>query len=265
MKKSKILWPIRIAMIALALVCVSTFVVGYTFSKYVKSADNGAQTATVAKFGVTLSKEGTLFAEDYEKQETATESITYSVESSSTAKKLAPGTPNGEGVGSLILTATIENTSEVAIELKSSILASSVTGWEVGGKAYEPVRFTISKNDGAKTYYYDGTDWDSETAVTVAASQFTTDIGATEYVAALTAKTVTYTISWVWAYEDNTTTYLYTNGTDYATAAEYTEMAEGEDKDAYEVASNDVLDTIIGEAGVATLTVAASITATQIN
>ena len=55
----------RVAGLLLALVLVTSCFVGGTFAKYVTSGDS-TDSARVAKFGVTVKANGTVFAEEYE-------------------------------------------------------------------------------------------------------------------------------------------------------------------------------------------------------
>ena len=108
MKKN---WTMRAGAVLVALTLVTSCFVGGTFAKYT-TAGTGTDSARVAKFGVTVTANGTTFAKEYNtdnKDVAAT--ITKSVISSDDRNVVAPGT-KGEMVAM-----TLSGTPEVAVEV----------------------------------------------------------------------------------------------------------------------------------------------------
>ena len=95
MKKNVFL---KIAAAMLVLCLASTCAIGTTFAKYT-TADSAADTARVAKWGITVAVSGTLFGTDY--AATTNDSIAaatqQSVSSLDAANVVAPGTKNFTG------------------------------------------------------------------------------------------------------------------------------------------------------------------------
>ena len=81
---------LKLAGILLALVLVTSCFVGGTFAKYVTKG-TGSDSARVAKFGVKVTANGTMFAKEYD---TDTENVKATIAKSvfSTDKVIAPGT-----------------------------------------------------------------------------------------------------------------------------------------------------------------------------
>ena len=80
----------RAAVLMLALVLITSYFVGGTFAKYVTSK-SGTDSARVAKFGVTVTANGDVFAKEYDTDDqTVVGTIAKSV--ISTDKVVAPGT-----------------------------------------------------------------------------------------------------------------------------------------------------------------------------
>ena len=61
---SKKNWTLRAAVLMLALVLITSCFVGGTFAKYV-TGGSGTDSARVAKFGVTVTANGTMFSKEY--------------------------------------------------------------------------------------------------------------------------------------------------------------------------------------------------------
>ena len=151
MKKNKMM---RIASVLLVAVLLTTSIISGTFAKYVTSTSTVA-TATVAKFGVTASATGTLFNETYATDDTSvSDSDTDSISVKSTAKVVAPGTKNTDG-----LTFAFTGTPEVDVKitfaiqsgykdvfLKGSSLPDKTTSgtgtFDLTGE-YHPIKFTL--------------------------------------------------------------------------------------------------------------------------
>lgn len=111
MKKNKMM---RLASMLLVVTLLSTCIISGTFAKYV-TADSASDTARVAKWGMTVSAGGSLFAEYYypfSTEETSNQisAITRcSADSSNSENIVAPGTKNDVGV-----TLSVKGTPEVA-------------------------------------------------------------------------------------------------------------------------------------------------------
>jgi hypothetical protein len=118
MKKNRMM---RVASVLLVAVLLTTSAISGTFAKYVTSAAV-ADSARVAKWGVTVTASGSLFEYRYsndgdiEKDENNND-IGYTVVCSSTSQDVvAPGTKNETG-----LTFTIEGSPEVAVNIDFNI------------------------------------------------------------------------------------------------------------------------------------------------
>ena len=125
MKKNKFL---RIASALLMLCLITTCAVSGTFAKYTTS-DSDSDTARVAKWGVTIGVDGTLFGSKYDTNE-ATENKNSIVATSTnvasangTDRIVAPGTKNDKG-----LKIALKGAPEVQYKLEaSSITAATAT------------------------------------------------------------------------------------------------------------------------------------------
>jgi hypothetical protein len=119
--------------------------VGGTYAKYTTSGV-GSDSATVAKFGVTVTPSGSLFATTYATTDTTDTGITNSV--SSSGNVVAPGTSGGP------LTLSLSGTPEVAVRVT---LALAGSGEDSSGPtdiylgttsdaqgAYHPLKYTLS-------------------------------------------------------------------------------------------------------------------------
>lgn len=137
----------RAAGLLLVLVLATSCFVGSTFAKYVTSG-NGSDTARVAKFGVTVTGENTLFATKYEKtDENYTESKFSVVAANASAdendkttgdKVIAPGTSGA------MTQFNVSGTPEVAVRVSYGA-ELSLTNWTVDGdKEYCPLVFTVN-------------------------------------------------------------------------------------------------------------------------
>mgnify|MGYP003289711648 CR=1 FL=1 len=122
MKKNKSMRAAGGLMIATLL---STSIVSGTYAKYVTS-DSASDTARVAKFGVEVKADGTLFDTTYKSVENdnvpgagETNAAILTVQSSNDDKLVAPGTKNGEGI-SFSVTGQPEVDVAVKIEIKNT-------------------------------------------------------------------------------------------------------------------------------------------------
>lgn len=204
MKKNR---TMRVAALLLALTLMTSCFVGGTFAKYT-SSDNGSDMARVAKWGVEVAIDATMFADAYKDEavtwtenETSTD-ITVQADTKNT-KVVAPGT-EGDLAGF-----TVTGTPEVDVEV---VYTAELTleNWEINGDEYCPIIFTVNSVD-----YYIGMN-----TVTVGGTDYTpTDIaGLIEVVEAAIVASYAYyhtntdlsavnddlTISWRWEYVKST-------------------------------------------------------------
>ena len=134
MKKNYVM---RFAAVLLVLVLLSTCVVSGTFAKYVTKGE-ATDTATVAKFGVTVTVSSDAFATEYDKDDTSV-SIDKTVKSSAADKDvLAPGTKG------TLATLSITGTPEVAVNIKYEATLDLGDNWKVGAEVYCPLVFEVN-------------------------------------------------------------------------------------------------------------------------
>ena len=191
MKKN---FMMRAASVLLVAVMLTTCAISGTFAKYV-TADEGSDTARVAKFGVQIAaKDFDMFAPEYDTTDKAKFSGEKSVSSDNGDDLLAPGTSGS--FGNIAITGTPEVAVEVAI-----VPTVAITGdWIVDGDFYCPV--VVKVNDA--TFY--GCDYGSAESFATAIAD---NIKAKSAVyAAKTDLSAIYNtenldISWAWAFEKN--------------------------------------------------------------
>ena len=186
---SKKNWTLRAAVLMLALVLITSCFVGGTFAKYVTSG-SGTDSARVAKFGVTVTANGDVFAKEYDtNDQTVVGTIAKSV--ISTDKVVAPGTTsNGDFVA-----ATITGTPEDAASLQ-------LENWkDADGKFYCPLVFKIKTPEGNQAII--GTDYTSadlmKAALANAVASYTKDYAPGTDLSGKAADTLA--ISWEWPFE----------------------------------------------------------------
>lgn len=185
---------LKLAGILLALVLVTSCFVGGTFAKYVTSG-TGKDTARVAKFGVTVTANGTMFAKEYD---TDTGNVKGTIARSvlSTDKVIAPGTK-----GSMV-SMTIKGTPEVAVNVRYKATVK-LDNWvykadeSETGEFYCPIKIKV----GDEIYF--GYDYPSaerfknavETAINGYSDNYAPGTDLTKAKAPV--------VSWAWAFEDN--------------------------------------------------------------
>lgn len=152
---------LKLAGILLALVLVTSCFVGGTFAKYVTSG-TGKDTARVAKFGVTVTANGTMFAKEYDTDtENVKKLIASSVISDKTDDKnlVAPGTKGD------MVKMTIEGKPEVAVNVRYSATVTLSDNWlykereDSAGEFYCPITIKVGTKDGNEIFC--GLDYDS--------------------------------------------------------------------------------------------------------
>lgn len=155
MRKNKMM---RTAAVLGVATMLTASVISGTFAKYTVS-DSASDSAQVAKFGVEITTNGSMFAKTYATDDKTVTGIANSVISSGDDKNVvAPGT-SGDLVES-----TITGTPEVAVNVKREATLT-LTGWESKQEAsaesasyYCPIKINVGK-----TAYY-GLDYSSADA-----------------------------------------------------------------------------------------------------
>ena len=198
---SKKNWTLRAAVLMLALVLITSCFVGGTFAKYVTSG-SGTDSARVAKFGVTVTASGDLFAKEYATDDqTVVGTIAKSV--ISTDKVVAPGTEsNGDFVA-----ATVTGTPEVAVRVsyKLDTATLQLENWKDGdGKFYCPLVFKVKTPDGNTVI--SGMEFQTaeamKAALVNAVAAYTKDYAPGTDLSGKAAETLA--ISWEWPFETGT-------------------------------------------------------------
>ena len=196
MKKNR---AMRIAALLLVLTMMTSCFVGGTFAKYTVGTNTTADTARVAKWGVTVEGTGVAFSDSY--KDTATtyavnEALnTITVQSVTEGEKvIAPGT-NGT-----LAAFEISGAPEVDTEVTYSA-ELTLTGWEIAGAVYCPIVFTITVNGTPTEYKIGGAITDTaalelavETAIVNATQTYHTNNNLSN--AADDLK-----VEWAWAFE----------------------------------------------------------------
>lgn len=197
---SKKNWTLRAAVLMLALVLITSCFVGGTFAKYVTSK-SGTDSARVAKFGVTVTANGDVFAKEYDTNDQAVVgTIAKSV--ISTDKVVAPGTKsNGDFVA-----ATITGTPEVAVRVSYKLDAATLQleNWKDGdGQFYCPLVFKVKTSNGNTVI----SGMEFQTAEAMKAALVNTVAAYTKDYAPgtdLSKAAETLAISWEWPFETGT-------------------------------------------------------------
>ena len=198
---SKKNWTLRAAVLMFALVLITSCFVGGTFAKYVTSG-SGTDSARVAKFGVTVTANGTMFAKEYATDDqTVVGTIAKSV--ISTDKVVAPGTEsNGDFVA-----ATVTGTPEVAVRVsyKLDTATLQLENWKDGdGKFYCPLVFKVKTPDGNTVI--SGMEFQTaeamKAALVNAVAAYTRDYAPGTDLSGKAADTLA--ISWEWPFETGT-------------------------------------------------------------
>ena len=191
-------WTLRAAVLMLALVLITSCFVGGTFAKYVTSG-SGTDSARVAKFGVTVTANGDVFAKEYDTDDqTVVGTIAKSV--ISTDKVVAPGTTsNGNFVA-----ATVTGTPEVAVRVSYKLDAATLQleNWKDGdGKFYCPLVFKVKTTNGNTVI--SGMDFQTAEAMKAtlvnAVAAYTKDYAPGTDLSGKAADTLA--ISWEWPFE----------------------------------------------------------------
>lgn len=143
---------LKLAGILLALVLVTSCFVGGTFAKYV-TGGTGSDSARVAKFGVTVTANGSTFAEEYATNDETVGTITKSVVSSERKKVVAPGTKGD------MVSMTLSGSAEVAVKVTYKATVDLGEKWVADGVYYCPLVITVNNKDINGLDYENATDF----------------------------------------------------------------------------------------------------------
>ena len=238
MKKTKLM---RAALLLLVLTLITSCFVGGTFAKYVTS-EKGSDTARVAKWGVTVTANGSTFAKDYDTDNAdVARTIAKSVVSSDTDKNVvAPGTKGD------MVKMTLKGKPEVAVSVNYAA-EFDVTGWTVDNSFYCPLIITVSKQSGdgsTSNSIIMGRDFNSEeefeNAVKAEIAAHSDVYEAGTDLSAAEVKNKSLSVSWAWPFENTVDP-----------NAEYPQTNDN--------------DTKLGNAGTAQISLAITTTVTQID
>lgn len=179
-----------------ALLAVVLGMGGQTFAKYIETHEATAQTATVAKWGLVANVQANdIFGSNYYDGPLATTAAgtTLVVDGTGDAKVVAPGTTGS-------MTFTVTGTAEVRAKMTVSLAGSTTVELKQGGSVvYEPIKWTLTKDDGIST---------TVVAENKNLADITTAVsGVKEYIAPNTTLGTTYTLSWSWPFDGVNDTY----------------------------------------------------------
>lgn len=189
MRKNKMM---RLASALLIAVLLTTCAISGTFAKYTTTG-TGTDSATVAKWGVVITANGSSFAKQYATDDAGVVgTIANSVVG--TNKVIAPGTQG------TMVAATISGTPEVAVKVTYEATVT-LTGWTVNTDTYYcPLEITVGTGEDAHTYK--GTSYESaakfKEAIETAINGY-----SDEYAPNTNLGTITVPVSWKWAFEGN--------------------------------------------------------------
>lgn len=192
---------IKAAVLMLVLVLITSCFVGGTFAKYVTS-DSGSDTARVAKFGVTVTATGTMFAKKYATDDASVVgTIAESVISSNDKNLVAPGTKGD------MASMTLTGTPEVAVKVTYDATKVKLENWTLADNTfYCPLVFKIKNAEGKTTTILGTgfTDADKlESAIVEAINGYSNEYAANTNLAEKGGDSLT--VSWEWPFETGDT------------------------------------------------------------
>ena len=189
---------LKLAGILLALVLVTSCFVGGTFAKYVTSG-TGKDTARVAKFGVTVTANGTMFAKEYD---TGTENVKGTIAKSVVSDKTDDKNLVAPGTSGNMVSMTLAGKPEVAVNVRYTANVTLSNNWvyKTGENADEEFYCPIKIKVGDEIYF--GYDYPSaerfknavETAINGYSDNYAPGTDLT--------KAKAPAVSWAWAFED---------------------------------------------------------------
>lgn len=167
MKKNKTL---RAAGILFLATMLTTCMTAGTFAKYTTS-DSAEDSARVAKFGVTVTADGSLFGEEYASVDNGNKPITFTGDTNTGTVQVAtqgenvvaPGTKNGTGLGF-----TVAGTPEVDVQLTATVNDSDIKDVYLKAGSYAVLsklnNVTEENFEADKLYVLDGGDYSHPTS-----------------------------------------------------------------------------------------------------
>ena len=174
---------------------------GTTFAKYTNSANKGATSATVAKWGFTVSAKGELFGKMYGSDtKVAASGDNAVIVSSGDYNVVAPGS---SGSVTFTINGTAEVNAKISVvignedfqDISLSKEDSNPLDEEDDGFTYNPIKWTISKNGTTAAAALKENE-DPETMLRGWAND------SKEYKANSESVNLTYTLSWKWEFEN---------------------------------------------------------------
>jgi hypothetical protein len=187
----------HIAACLLAIVLVTSSIIGTTFAKYV-TAESGTDSARVAKWGITISATGNLFSNQYVNKDNGNEAGTTNLTIKSTENVVAPGSQNTTGL-TIGVTGTPEVDYTIAVENNTTtkdVFLKAGT-YKVGDEEYTittdyyPIKYTVN----------DGTNSTSNITLAQAITNISTGLNTNNTVGTETNKS--YKLTWTWTFDDN--------------------------------------------------------------
>ena len=190
----------RIGSTALVLTMMTSYIITGTYAKYA-SQNTQNDTARVAKFGVNIAANGSLFGKQYVNADGGNELGSTNLTVSSSEQVVAPGTQNTEGITFTVsgtpevdvsISIMANSTSKVFLKQRSGFYPNTVTENSTTDKFdvtanYYPVLYTLKKN---------GDTVAGATNVTFA--DLATKLQETTTYDAGTTLNATYNITWKW-------------------------------------------------------------------
>lgn len=185
MKKN---WTMRVGVALVALTLITSCFVGGTFAKYT-TAGTGTDTARVAKFGVTVTATGNMFADKYDTADNAATVVSQGGE-----KVVAPGTKGN------MASITLLGVPEVDVKVTYEATVELNDHWvDEDGDFYFPLDIIVNKQEvdlsGATS------NDDVISAVTNAISNYSKTYKAGKDLSTVGADSLA--ISWEWDFEGN--------------------------------------------------------------
>lgn len=195
----------RLASCLLVLTLLTTCMISGTYAKYTTKAE-GSDMARVAKWGVTVTANGSTFAKDYVKNDTTVSTIAKSVVAAASAGEetdnlVAPGTSG------TMTKMKLTGTPEVAVKVSYTGSFDISENWtDKDGNFYCPLIITISKTGGSEVKVQQ-----NETITTVDLFEQAVNNAIKAYSKEYEANTdlsekgdASLTISWEWPFETGT-------------------------------------------------------------
>lgn len=185
-------WSFKTAGILLVLVLMTSCFVGGTFAKYTTAAE-GMDSARVAKFGVTITANGTSFAEKYATNDAEVAgTIANSVVSMD--KVIAPGTQGN------MASMTLTGTPEVAVKVTYEATVDLSANWkDATGTYYCPLEIKVGDDTLKGTAFASAADFAA--AVKAKIDAYSKQYAAGTDLSAQGADSLQ--ISWAWAFDGN--------------------------------------------------------------